>query len=163
MTKPASKTLALIATGFLGGTFILCGFAAQTKPNHELRSNGPLSHKVRFSTSNIDFKTGDSITISDVRGTSNELSAGNIYEVKGTYKLVSKDRATLGAFVTTSGKSGGSTPNMRTQMMKVDKGDGRFTLIFYMWQDGDPHVSFYPYGGGNSFGGIYFGDNNPQK
>jgi hypothetical protein len=163
MTKPASKTLALIATGFLGGTFILCGFAAQTKPNHELRSNSPLSHEVRFATSNTDFKTGDTITISDVRGTSSKLSAGNIYQVTGTYKLVSKDRATLAAFVTTRGKQGESTPAMHTQMMKVGKGEGRFTLIFYMWQNGDPHVSFYPYAGGNSFAGIYFGNNNPRK
>ena len=35
--------------------------------------------------------------------------------------------------------------------------EGRFTLRFNMWHEGDPHVSFYPAPpGGESFGGIYF-------
>ncbi len=34
-------------------------------------------------------------------------------------------------------------PTMNTQTMTIDKGDGHFTLYFYMWVDGNPHLSFY--------------------
>jgi hypothetical protein len=46
---------------------------------------------------------------------------------------------------------------MRTQKLTVDKGEGSFSLIFYMWAEGSPHVSFYPVPSGSSFAGIYFG------
>jgi hypothetical protein len=48
-------------------------------------------------------------------------------------------------------------PDMKTQRIVVDKGEGRFKLIFYMWYNGNPHVSFYPAEGGSVFGGVYFG------
>ena len=32
--------------------------------------------------------------------------------------------------------------------MKISKGEGRFTLRFHMWHEGNPHVSFYPVPGG---------------
>ena len=41
--------------------------------------------------------------------------------------------------------------------MKVDKGDGHFTVYLYMWTDGNPHMSFYPADGGSSFASVYFG------
>lgn len=161
MTKLGSKKFAVIATAFLGGAFFLTCLVAQPAAPRELDS--PLSHQVRFATGKIDFKTGDSITVRDVRGTSGTLSEGNIYQVTGTYKLVSRDRAELAAFVTTSGRHGGSTPVMRTQTITVNKGEGQFTLLFYMWQDGSPHVSFYPLPSGNSFAGIYFGNAHPSE
>jgi len=46
---------------------------------------------------------------------------------------------------------------MRTQKLTLEKGEGRFSLIFYMWSEGSPHVSFYPVPTGSSFAGIYFG------
>jgi hypothetical protein len=45
----------------------------------------------------------------------------------------------------------------KTQTMILDQGNGRLTLIPYLWYNGNPHISFYPAGGGNSFGGVYFG------
>ncbi|MGA9626263.1 MAG: hypothetical protein WBQ65_17455, partial [Bryobacteraceae bacterium] len=62
----------------------------------------------------------------------------------------------LGAFVTTSTSQPevphGVSPE---QTMKISKGEGRFTLRFHMWHEGDPHVSFYPVPGGESLGGVY--------
>jgi beta-lactamase regulating signal transducer with metallopeptidase domain len=162
MTKVGTKTFAVIGTAFLGGTFLLCCIAAQTAPGSELHN--PLSNQVQFTTAHANFKQGDSITIQDIRGTSNTLSAGNIYQVTGTYKLASEDRASLAAFVTTSRNQGSaSTPVMHTQTMTISKGEGRFTLIFYMWQNGTPHVSFYSASSGNAFAGIYFDSDHQHK
>jgi MFS family permease len=84
---------------------------------------------------------GDSITIDAVRGTCDTLTVGNMYQVKATYRLASQEKALLAAFVTTSGPhSSTPTPNLRTQEMIVGKGEGHFTLLFYMWEDGTPAV-----------------------
>lgn len=101
-------------------------------------------------------QSGDSITIDAVHGTSDTFVAGNLYQVDGRYKLVSRDKALLAAFVTAKSPSS-LTPDMQTQEMRVTKGEGHFSLLFYMWQDGAPHVSFYPYPSGSSFAGVYFG------
>jgi beta-lactamase regulating signal transducer with metallopeptidase domain len=166
MTKPGSKKFALIATAFLGGAFVLTCLAAQPAAHHaaDQELNNPLPHEVRFATGKTDFKTGDSITITDVRGTSSTFAEGNIYQVTGAYKLVSQNQATLGAFITVDqAKDNVSAPVMRTQRMIVTKGEGHFSLLFYMWEPGDPHVSFYPTPRGNSFAGIYFGNPPSSK
>jgi beta-lactamase regulating signal transducer with metallopeptidase domain len=163
MTKLTWKKFAAIATGFLGSALVCSCSAAQPTVQSAAQQDTPreISHIVRFGLGTTYFQNGDRITIDEVRGTADTLTAGNVYQVKGTYKLVSRDRARLAAFVTTNGaRSGGSTPVMRTQEMTVDKGEGRFALLFYMWQDGSPHVSFYPYPSGDSFAGAYFGTGN---
>lgn len=159
MTRLTSRTTVLIAMGFIGGALLLSCFAAtpMTRPG----TSNDLSHVVRFELGTTYLQHGDSITINEVRGTSDALTAGNMYQVKGTYKLASRDKALLATFVTTSGRQTDTpTPIMRTQKMTVDRGEGHFTLLFYMWQDGSPHVSLYPVPSGDSFAGVYFGTKN---
>lgn len=159
MTRLKSTKIALVAMAFIGGTLFLSCFAAAPSPQQD--SSNELSHVVRFELGTTYLQGGDSITIDAVRGTSDTLTAGNMYQVQGTYKLASQDKALLAAFVTTGGPhSGTPTPNLRTQEMTVGKGEGHFTLLFYMWEDGSPHVSFYPVPSGNSFAGVYFGTGN---
>ena len=154
--------IAAVAIAFVGGGWTLACFASPTAD----RSSGyDLSHVVRFEVGAAQFHDGDKITIDEVRGTSDTMTAGNIYVVKGTYRLASAKSADLAAFVTGDGGSPEirqmqNIPTQKTQTMLVDQGDGHFTLILYLWYDGNPHVSFYPASGGNSFGGVYFGTGN---
>jgi hypothetical protein len=146
------KKPAIIMMVMLGSALILSYVAAAAQ-----NSSNDLSHNVRFELGKTDLQNGDSITIDEVLGTSDILAEGNMYEVKGTYKLASQDKALLAAFVTTEGpRSSKSDAILRTQKMAVDKGEGHFTLLFYMWENGNPHVSFYPVPGGNSFASVYF-------
>jgi hypothetical protein len=117
---------------------------------------------VRFEVGRTRLRAGDRITIEEVSGTSDTITAGNIYVVKGTYKLTSAKRAVIAAYTTASAQDGKamqmqSIPDMKTQRVVVDKGEGRFKLIFYTWYNGNPHVSFYPTEEGSDFGGVYFG------
>ena len=101
-------------------------------------------------------EAGDTITIEEVRGPSEKWIIGGTYEVKGTYQLASRERAMLAAFVTISASERDVHPDpLPEQTVVVSRGQGRFTLRFHMWQKGDPHVSFYPAEGGESFGGVF--------
>jgi beta-lactamase regulating signal transducer with metallopeptidase domain len=119
-----------------------------------------LSHKVNFELGQNDLPAGDKITIDEVIGTSDQIVRGNVYQVKGTYKLASADQATIAAYTTVNANDPenpqfANVPELKTQSIVVKKGEGRFTLVFYMWQRGCPHVSFYSTT--NSIGGVYFG------
>jgi len=92
----------------------------------------------------------------EVRGTAETFSPGNVYQVKGTYKLASHERAMLAAYVTAT-ETDGRAPSYKSQTTTIDRGDGTFTLVLPMTYRGWPHVSFYPAEGGNGFGGNYFG------
>jgi len=153
MTKLSLKLFFLIVAAFIGVGVVLSCMAAA--PVVQENSSNELTHVVPFELGTGYFPGGDSITIDQVIGTSDTISAGNVYQVKGTYHLVSHDKAMLAAFITTSKSE--PIPNMRTQKMTVEKGEGHFTLLFYMWDEGSPHVSFYPVSSGSSFAGIYFG------
>jgi len=59
-----------------------------------------LTHNVSFQTGQTQFQGGDSITITEVRGTSDTIQVGGTYQVKGTYHLASHDQATLALSVT---------------------------------------------------------------
>lgn len=154
MTRLSFKSLSVIVAAFIGGGIVLSCMAATPQP--PVNSSNELTHVVPFELGTSYFPNGDSITIDQVLGTSDIISAGNVYQVKGTYKLVSQDKALLAAFVTT-GHGSQPTPNMRTQKLTIEKGEGRFSLIFYVWYEGSPHVSFYPVSSGDSFAGVYFG------
>ena len=154
MTKLSLKALSIIVAGFIAAGLALSSVAAA--PPAEGNSSNELTHVVPFELGTAYFQGGDSITVDQVLGTSDTISAGNVYQVKGTYKLVSHDKAMLAAFVT-SRQGSQPTPNMRTQKLILEKGEGSFSLIFYMWDEGSPHVSFYPIPSGSSFAGIYFG------
>jgi beta-lactamase regulating signal transducer with metallopeptidase domain len=156
MTKLAPKRSAAIAFGFIGGTLAFSCLAGapqdQTKPQNDF------SHIVQLQKSHSHL--GDTITIDEVRGPSDsdEWTVGKTYEVRGTYKLASREKAMLAAFVTISASQRDvHAKSLPDQIVVVAKGEGRFTLRFHMWQEGSPHVSFYPAGGGGaSFNSVYF-------
>lgn len=156
MTKLSVKALSAIVAVFIGSAIVLSCMAVA--PAMQGSSSNELTHVVPFELGTAYFSGGDSITIEQVMGTSDTISAGNVYQVKGTYNLVSHDKAMLAAFITTNKSE--PIPNMRTQKMTVERGEGHFTLLFYMWDEGSPHVSFYPISSGSSFAGIYFGTGN---
>jgi beta-lactamase regulating signal transducer with metallopeptidase domain len=159
MTRLRSARIVFIAIGFIGSAMVLSGFAAAPAPQQD--SSNELSHVVPFELGTTYLQGGDSITIDAVRGTADTLSVGNMYQVQGSYKLASQEKALLAVFVTTNGShSSASTPILRIQKMTVGKGEGHFTLLFYTWEDGSPHVSFYPVPSGDSFAGVYFGTGN---
>lgn len=112
-----------------------------------------LPHRVKFEQGATRFESGDDIRIEEVRGTAETMTAGNIYWIRGSYTLASRDRAGLSAYVT----SNGSGPSFGVQSTAIERGTGTFTLFLPMSVDGWPHVSFYPAGSGESFGGNYFG------
>jgi beta-lactamase regulating signal transducer with metallopeptidase domain len=149
---PTWKT-AMIAVALLSAAFVLTCWAASPSPR-ELGHY--LSHVVDFEIGATKLREGDQIVIEKVEGTSSKMEAGNVYVVQGTYRLASELRASLSVFVTGSGENN-PTPIQKTQTMLVDQGEGRFSLIFYMWNNGKPHVSFYPAEGGSSFASVYFG------
>jgi hypothetical protein len=153
MTKLTSKTLAIIVATFIGSGLALSCIAATPAPQQDSRNE--LTHVVTFELGTTYSQTGDVITIDDVRGTANTIAPGNMYQVKGTYKLLSHHRALLVIYVTTDRPE--LVPVLQTQKMQVAKGEGHFTLLFYMWGKGSPHVSFYPIPSGSTFAGVYFG------
>lgn len=77
-------TAALLA----GGGLSLVGIAASPTTS---RVGYDLSHTVTFEIG-IPGCDGDSITVDKVTGTSENMSAGNTYVIKGTYKLASQKR-----------------------------------------------------------------------
>jgi len=116
---------------------------------------GELPQVVSFQTGAKSFLKGDEITITEVRGTADTIERGNIYCVKGTYKLASRAKALLAAYVTVNKASDDGGPSLRVQHAYIDKGEGTFTLYLPMYVEGCPHVSFYSEK--ESIGGVYFG------
>jgi uncharacterized protein (TIGR03067 family) len=120
---------------------------------------GSLPYRVPFELGATNLRGGDRITIEEVNGTADEIKPGNMYEVKGTYRLASRDSAMLAAYVTVDSRDSKANhaPSLKTQTTTVKRGEGKFTLLFYMWGEGKPHLSFYSENGGDGLGGIYFG------
>jgi beta-lactamase regulating signal transducer with metallopeptidase domain len=156
MTQLTPKKLAAIAACFVGSVIILSCFAGSLA---RAQQSDDFSHVVNL-------ERADSITITEVRGPSDTLVVGNTYEVRGTYKLTSQDKALLTVGVTTErfqpseshpGVTNESHPPLPRQKVIVEKGEGAFTLQFYMTH-GQPHVSFYPLKGGSGFAGRNFGN-----
>jgi hypothetical protein len=139
-----------------GVVLLVCAFGL---PSHAAdnpqKSEQSLSHFVHFQTGGTWFRNSDLITIDDIHGTSDKIEPGNLYEIKGSYTLASHDSATLEVEVTSSSPL--HDPHLKTQSIMVDRGDGHFTLYWYFWSDGNPHLSFYPADGGSSFTSLYFG------
>jgi hypothetical protein len=141
---------------------------------------GVLSHRVPFEVGATWVQGGDRITIEEVRGTADSIKVGNLYEISGTYRLASLGKATLSASITDDGtdaalrdlfpaSSSAGNPlrvpvravptQERGSMtsMTAERGEGRFRLLLYIGHEGKPHISFYPEGGGDGFGHVYFG------
>ncbi|HEX3154558.1 MAG TPA: M56 family metallopeptidase, partial [Candidatus Angelobacter sp.] len=150
MTKLTPKKLAAIAMSFVGCVIVLSSVAGSLA---RAQQSDDFSHVVNLEKTS----SGDLITITEVRGPSDTLVVGNTYEVRGTYKLVSQDKAQLVVNVTTEARQPHeSHPALPRQKMTVEKGEGSFTLQFHMWHEGMPHVSFYPVKGGGGFATRYF-------
>jgi beta-lactamase regulating signal transducer with metallopeptidase domain len=150
MTQLTGKKLGAIAACFIGCGIILSCFAGSLA---SAQQSEDFSHVVNLQKT----ASGDLITITEVRGPSETLAVGNTYEVRGTYKLASHDKAMLAVYVTVDASGlHTSHPDLPNQRMIVEKGEGNFKLRFHMWQEGKPHVSFYPAKGGNSFAATYF-------
>jgi hypothetical protein len=144
MTKLISNKIAVIAGCLVSGVIVLSCFAGAPAARQDLSAD--FSHVVDLEGH------GDSIKIQEVRGPSDMLVVGNTYEVRGTYKLVSRDKAVLAVNVSAdASQPHTSHPDVPNQKMIVEKGEGSFTLHFHMWHDGKPHVSFYPVKGGHGF------------
>ena len=120
-------------------------------------ANGDFPHSVSFEQGETKFVESDKVSITEVRGTDPTLSVGNIYVIRGTYKLASHDRAMLCASVTAIDAENGRCTGLKVQNAVVSRGNGTFTLYLPMSYRGWPHVSFYPANGGEGFGGTYFG------
>jgi serine/threonine protein kinase len=94
------------------------------------------------------FPKGDSITIDSV-----ERSNGQML-VKGTYNLVSADKANLALEITSKVQTG-ERQDPR-QSMEIVRGTARFTLFHPHVVPGMPHLNMHSYGVG--FGELYFGN-----
>jgi beta-lactamase regulating signal transducer with metallopeptidase domain len=114
-----------------------------------------LTHVIPIQIGESGFKPGDSIVITEVRGTSDHFEVDGTYQVKGTYTLASRDHATLAISVTAKDLKNGRGYWGDKQSVKITRGSGTFTLTERMACEGYPHISFYADGG--SIGGVYFG------
>ncbi|HEY3762979.1 MAG TPA: hypothetical protein VGN23_14640 [Verrucomicrobiae bacterium] len=139
----------MIATGLTAWCAVQSLFADDTAA----KGTTDFAYTVPFELGDTEFASGDSITIQEVRGTSDEIRAGGTYCVTGTYTLSSEDSASLNFFETTTNPV--MTPVGPQQTMRVQKGAGSFRLIMRMADPGYLHVTFYAHHHG--IGGVYFG------
>ena len=152
MTQLTPKKLAAIAACFVGSVIILSCFAGSLA---RAQQSDDFSHVVNL-------ERADNITITEVRGPSDTLVVGNTYEVRGTYKLTTHDKALLAVHVMTEGRpaphssASGQPRPLPTQKMIIEKGEGSFTLQVNYWTVGRLHVSLYPTEGGSGFAGALF-------
>ena len=112
-------------------------------------------YTVPFELGDAKFAPGDSITITELRGTRETIAPNESYCVAGTYILSSQDEASL-AFFSTVPHSGSTRVDPR-QKVRITKGAGTFRLIKTVNEDGYLHLSLYPVTSGSDFGGVYFG------
>lgn len=152
MTQLTPKKLAAIAACFVGSVIILSCFAGSLA---RAQQSDDFSHVVNL-------ERADNITITEVRGPSDTLVVGNTYEVRGTYKLTTHDKALLAVHVMTEGRpaphssASGQPRPLPRQKIIIEKGEGSFTLQVNYWTVGRLHVSLYPIEGGSSFAGTLF-------
>jgi len=143
------------ATSAAGRSTSEAALTASRSPDTRTTSDFPFS--VPFEQGATRFLDGDKISIVEVRGTAETFAPGNIYFVKGTYSLASRDRAVVAAYTTAMDAANGRGVPLKVQSTIVTRGNGTFTLYLPMSCRGWPHVSFYPSDGGGDFGGNYFG------
>jgi hypothetical protein len=120
--------------------------------NTTAQNTPELPYAVPFELGDAEFATGDNITLTQLRGTSDVIGVGQTYCAEGTYTLNSRDEADLSFFATTIKPT--RTLIDPKQTVRIKRGTGTFRLTKTMAEDGYLHVTFYA---GNGFGGIYFG------
>jgi beta-lactamase regulating signal transducer with metallopeptidase domain len=144
-----------------------------------------LRYAVNFEPGVSRFADGDKITITEVRGTAATIGPDNLYWIKGTYTLASRDEAILMASTTVDSTDalalqafdravlidsvfrnasadeipGAATGfELRVQRSEVKRGTGTFELFLPVKHKSWPHVSFCSVTkGGKAFGSVYFG------
>jgi hypothetical protein len=162
--KPAnsSKIASILAAFALVGLFQSYLIAADPQTQH---ASPDFSHVLPFKVGSIDFDAGDSITITQIHGTTDTIIPGGTYKLTGTYHMVSHDQAMLSGYVTaTNEDSAHSIPGTYLRQDQiVNRGDGDFTIIIPFTCKGSPHLSFYPTAGGSSFVSVYFGNADSAK
>jgi len=131
--------------------------AAASESHPRVARTSELPFDVPFERGETRFENGDQITILEVRGTAETMTPGNIYWIRGAYKLTSHDEAILSTGTTAIDAANGTYNNLKIQNRLVKKGEGEFKLFLVMPFRGWPHVSYYPANGGDGFGGVYFG------
>jgi beta-lactamase regulating signal transducer with metallopeptidase domain len=114
-------------------------------------------HVAHFDLGNSQFLPGESIRITEIRGTADIVTPGNTYQIKGTYTLASAEEANLATYVTGSANDKHHDPYDQRQTVAIKKGSGTFTVVLPFISKGSPHLSFYPTDGGQSFSALYFG------
>ena len=149
------KIISLKSLGLVVSVIGATSCASQDQSPQARSSPNDLSHLVPIEGGGTWLRNGDCITIDEVHGTSELITVGNLYEIKGAYTLSSHSKASLAVEVTSDDLR--HFPTMDTHSIMVDKGDGHFTVFLYMWTKGNPHISFYPANGGSSFASVYFG------
>jgi beta-lactamase regulating signal transducer with metallopeptidase domain len=161
VTRMTSWKAVVIAAGFVAGAFVLSSLAAARTGELDLAGN--ISQAVPFVVGTTHLSGGDNITIEEIHGTSDTFAAGNVYEIKGTYKLASHEKAALAVSITTDiGYPARHVPiagvqrSQGTNKVIVEKGEGHFRLLMFMADEGSPHLSFYPLPGGESFAIVNF-------
>lgn len=125
----------------------------EAKPQPPATSEFP--YQVEFEQGATKFADGDDITILEIRGTEKTFVRGNLYWIRGTYKLKSQPKAMLAAYTTAKRREDAKSRSWKFQTMNLEKGSGTFTLFLPMACEGWPHVSFYA--DGHGIGGNYFG------
>jgi hypothetical protein len=114
-----------------------------------------LTQIVPFKIGYSDLAGGDRITITEVHGTSDAISPGNTYQVKGTYHLASHDQATLAMSVTATRPQDARGFWASNQSINIQRGDGEFTVYECIPCPGYPHITIYA--DGKSVSDVYFG------
>jgi serine/threonine protein kinase/type II secretory pathway pseudopilin PulG len=102
-----------------------------------------------FSIGQTYFPKGDSIEITSVERTENQMT------VKGHYNLVSADEASLWLNITATNNDEVPNQTEPPQSLHISKGAGDFELSRPQLVPGLPHVSMYD--NHHAFAGIYFG------
>jgi len=148
LVDPQTGQQKIIAHASMTGENRAAIFQDRTLDNSNLL-HGNAYQDTPFYIGKTYFRNGDSIAITSVRRTKEQMV------VKGHYNLAGADRARLGLHITTS--STNSTPTDSRQWMQISKGQGDFELTHPHVVPGWPHVAMYPIGGGESFADIYFG------
>jgi type II secretory pathway pseudopilin PulG len=128
--------------------FIKARAKAQENARHAATQNHSFDLTTNFYIGQAWFPQGDSIEITSVERTKNQMT------VEGHYNLVSHDKASLALYITTTNQ--GWTKTDSIQEKDISNGHGNFELTHPRVVPGLPHVSMYA--NGHPFASLYFGN-----
>jgi RNA polymerase sigma factor (sigma-70 family) len=116
-----------------------------------------MKYPVNFQLGSSQLAPGDKLSITEIRGSADAISAGNSYLIKGAYTLASQPEAVLAVNITSTQRGVNDNGPYGNNVVNIKKGSGTFALELRMNITGYPHLSFYPTNGGGWFGNLYFG------